>query len=102
MSHQSEIMVTVEQLRSFVADSGLMKLKTLRYGCVFSVFVSETAFHFTPESSGTRRGPTTWDHAEDYVNRFNETGSLKPSEYDQVRRNASYMLPLIVAYLNSK
>jgi hypothetical protein len=51
---------------------------------------------FTPKSSG--RGQSDGRKAaERFVARFNETGSLRPGDYADVTRNASYYVGLILA-----
>ena len=51
---------------------------------------------FTPESTG--RGQSDGRMAaERFVARYNEIGSLRPGEYAQVTRNASYFIGLILA-----
>ena len=50
---------------------------------------------FRPESSGL--GQTDGRKAiERFVDRYNETGSLKPSGYADVTRNASYLVGLLL------
>jgi hypothetical protein len=51
---------------------------------------------FRPESSGL--GQTDGRTAiERFVARFNETGSLRPSDYGDVTRSASYLIGLLLA-----
>jgi hypothetical protein len=51
---------------------------------------------FRPESSGLGQsdGPKA---AHRFVERYNETGSLRPSDYAGVTRNASYFIGLLIA-----
>lgn len=50
---------------------------------------------FTPMSSG--RGQSDGRKAaEKFVARYNETGSLRPGDYADVTRNASYFIGLIL------
>jgi hypothetical protein len=51
---------------------------------------------FIPESSGRGRsdGPKA---ARTFIERFNETGSHRPADYQGVTRNASYFIGLIEA-----
>jgi len=51
---------------------------------------------FTPESSGY--GQSDGRRAvERFVERYNETGSLRPGDYAKVSRNASYLIGLLIA-----
>lgn len=50
---------------------------------------------FTPESSGLGRSDGR-KAAEGFVARFNETGSLRPVDYANVTRNASYYVALLL------
>lgn len=49
---------------------------------------------FTPESTGLGRSDGR-KAAERVVERFNQTGSLRPADYGDVTRNASYFIPLL-------
>lgn len=50
---------------------------------------------FTPASSGIGQSDGR-KAAERFVARFNETGSLRPSDYADITRNASYFIGLIL------
>jgi hypothetical protein len=62
----------------------------------FTVGVYRDCPFFTPESSGFGQsdGPAA---ARAFVDRFNETGSLRPGDYAKVTRNASYFVGLLLA-----
>ena len=49
---------------------------------------------FTPESSGYGQSDGR-KAAEHFLQRYNETGSLRPSDYADVTRNASYYVALV-------
>jgi hypothetical protein len=49
---------------------------------------------FTPESSGYGQSDGR-KAAERFLERYNATGSLRPSDYKSVTRNASYFIGLI-------
>jgi len=49
---------------------------------------------FTPTSSGLGRSDGR-KAAERFLARFNETGSLRPADYADVTRNASYFVGLL-------
>lgn len=51
---------------------------------------------FRPESSGLGQSDGR-KAAERFVERYNETGSLRPSDYSDVTRNASYFVGLLIA-----
>ena len=73
------------------------RLETVR-GKGFTVGVStvENCPFFTPESSGW--GQTDGRRAaERFVERYNRLGSLRPSDYADVTRNASYYVGLLLA-----
>jgi hypothetical protein len=50
---------------------------------------------FTPTSSGLGRSDGR-KAAERFLARYNETGSLRPVDYGDVSRNASYLIGLIL------
>ena len=63
----------------------------------FTVGVSRHGeIFFTPESSGYGQSDGR-RAAERFLERYNESGSLRPSEYADVSRNASYLIGLIMA-----
>lgn len=60
----------------------------------FTVGVYLDCPYFTPESNG--RGQSDGRKAaERFVARYNETGSLRPGDYADVTRNASYLVGLL-------
>jgi hypothetical protein len=65
-------------------------------GREFRVGIFRACPFFTPESSGYGRSDGR-KAAEAFVARFNETGSLRPSDYAKVTRNASYFIGLLIA-----
>ena len=65
-------------------------------GREFTVGTYLDSLVFTPTSTG--RGQSDGRKAaERFLARFNETGSLRPGDYGDVTRNASYLIGLIVA-----
>ena len=63
-------------------------------GKAFAVTVHRDGWFFTPASSG--RGQSDGRKAaERFVERYNETGSTRPSDYADVSRNASYLIGLL-------
>ena len=65
-------------------------------GRTFTVGTYLDSLVFTPISSG--RGQSDGRKAaERFLARFNETGSLRPGDYADVSRNASYLVGLMAA-----
>ncbi len=66
-------------------------------GRQFTVGVAGTGeIFFTPASSGWGQSDGR-KAAERFVERYNQTASLRPSEYADVSRNASYFIGLLLA-----
>lgn len=53
--------------------------------------VHEGGLEYIPESTGIAR-PDTWQRIEKVLDRFNETGSLKPGDYHDITHHSSYVL----------
>jgi hypothetical protein len=67
----------------------------------FSVGVYLDCPYFTPESSG--RGQSDGRKAaERFLARYNKTGSLRPSDYADVTRNASYYVGLLLKSVHAR
>ena len=65
-------------------------------GRSFMVRTYRDSLVFTPASSG--RGQSDGRKAaERFIARYNETGSLRPGDYADVSRNASYLVGLLIA-----
>ena len=62
----------------------------------FKVGISPRELFFTPESSGYGQSDGRRAH-ERFVERYNETGSLRPGDYARVSRNAIYLIGLLIA-----
>ena len=62
----------------------------------FKVGISPRELFFTPASSGYGQSDGRRAH-ERFVERYNETGSLRPSDYAKVSRNATYLIGLLIA-----
>jgi hypothetical protein len=65
-------------------------------GKPFRVGVSPYGPYFTPLSSGYGQSDGR-KAAERFAERYTETGSLRPSDYGDVSRNASYFIGLLKA-----
>lgn len=62
----------------------------------FKVGITPRELYFTPESSGFGQSDGRRAH-ERFVERYNETGSLRPGDYSKVSRNATYLIGLLIA-----
>ena len=88
--------VTYEELLTLGRSLEDQSLTTVT-GREFSVGVSRTGeLVFTPASSGFAQSDGR-KAAERFLTRYNETGSLRPGDYADVSRNASYIIGLLIA-----
>jgi hypothetical protein len=87
--------VTYEELLDIARAFEGRTLETVT-GRRFRVGVSRWGAFFTPESSGYGQSDGRRAH-ERFVERYNETGSLRPSDYSKVSRNATYLIGLLIA-----
>ena len=71
------------------------RLETVN-GKHFTVGIAVNCPFFTPESSGYGQSDGR-KAAERFLERYNATGSLRPSDYADVTRNASYFIGMIIA-----
>ncbi len=65
-------------------------------GKKFTVGVYMECPFFVPKSTGRGRSDGR-KAAERFLERFNETGSLRTTDYQDATRNASYFLPLVMS-----
>ena len=65
-----------------------------KIGRRFTVEVDGGIVYFTPEATGVRRN-TSRAVTEDLLQRHSRTGSLRPSDYVDITRNASYYVALL-------
>ena len=65
-------------------------------GKEFTVGVALDCPFFTPASSGYGQSDGR-KAAERFLERYNETGSLRPGDYAKVTRNASYFIGMLMA-----
>ena len=65
-------------------------------GRAFRVGVYRDCPFFTPESSGNGQSDGR-KAAEAFVARFNDGGSLRPGDYADITRNASYFIGMLLA-----
>jgi hypothetical protein len=87
--------VTYEELLDIARAFEGRTLETVA-GRRFRVGISREGAFFTPESSGYGQSDGRRAH-ERFVDRYNETGSLRPSDYSKVSRNATYLIGLLIA-----
>jgi hypothetical protein len=85
--------VTYEDLLALARRFEGKTLETVT-GKRFRVGVYMDCPFFTPESSGYGQSDGR-AAAERFVARFNEIGSLRPTDYSRVTRNASYYVALL-------
>ena len=65
-------------------------------GKQFTVGVALDCPFFTPASSGYGQADGR-KVAERFLERYNETGSMRPGDYAKVTRNASYFIGMLMA-----
>jgi hypothetical protein len=87
--------VTYDDLLAIARQFEGKTLETVT-GKRFKVGISPNELFFTPESSGYGQSDGRRAH-ERFVERYNETGSLRPSDYAKVSRNATYLIGLLIA-----
>jgi hypothetical protein len=63
-------------------------------GKKFTVGIYRNGLFFTPASSGYGQADGR-PPAERFIERYNETGSMRPGDYSGVTRNASYLIGLL-------
>ena len=95
MSH-----VTPDELITFVRSRGQLELHTLHQMHPFTARLAGDGFEYLPQT-GTPRS-----HGREYLARvceaFSRTNSFSLGDYHDITKNASYTLPLIQAYLDSR
>ena len=91
--------MTYEDLAALAQSSRGRRLETVT-GKEFTVEIARTGeIFFTPASSGYGQSDGR-KAAEKFLARYNETGSLRPGDYADVTRNASYFIGLLIADAN--
>ena len=65
-------------------------------GKKFTVGIYRDGLFFTPASSGYGQSDGR-KAAERFIDRYNQTGSLRPGDYYDVTRNASYLIGLLLS-----
>lgn len=87
--------MTYEELLDLAKAAKGRELETVT-GKRFTVGVYRDAPFFTPASSGYGQADGR-PAMERFIERYNETGSLRPGDYAGVTRNASYFIGLLLA-----
>lgn len=87
--------MTYEDLMAMARRLEGRRLETVT-GKGFTVGVALNCPFFTPESSGYGQSDGR-KAAERFVARYNATKSLRPADYKNVTRNASYFIGMILA-----
>lgn len=87
--------LTYDDLLAFARAAEGKTLETVT-GKKFTVGIYRDGIFFTPASSGWGQADGR-GAAERFVARYNETGSLRPRDYADATRNASYFIGLLIA-----
>lgn len=93
--------VSLENLEVFVKTLEDQTLYTRAQKRPFTLTVTPKGFEYTPASSGMPR-TNQRKYIQDVLNRFNEINSFSPSDYMDITRNASYLLPLVEMYFQQR
>lgn len=86
--------MTYEELVTLARRLQGRRLMTVT-GKRFAVGVFRDVPFFTPESSGFGQSDGR-KAAERFLDRYNRTGSLRPADYADVTRNASYYIGMLI------
>lgn len=86
--------MTYERLLQLARAAEGQTLETVT-GKKFTVGVYRDAPFFTPASSGYGQADGR-PPVERFIERYNETGSLRPRDYGSLTRNASYLIGLLL------
>lgn len=87
--------MTYEELLALARSLDGRTLETVT-GKPFTVGIYRDSPFFTPESSGYGQSDGR-KAAERFLARYNATGSLRPGDYADVTRNASYFIGMLLA-----
>lgn len=85
--------MTYEELLDLARQYRGKRLETVK-GMKFTVGIYKDCPYFVPESTGLGRSDGR-KAAERFVARYSDTGSLRPTDYSDLTRNASYFIGLI-------
>jgi hypothetical protein len=85
--------LTYERLLELARAAEGETLETVT-GKKFTVGINRDELYFTPASSGYGQADGR-PPAKRFIERYNETGSLRPGDYGRLTRNASYLIGLL-------
>lgn len=86
--------VTYDELLALARRCDGITLETVT-GRKFTVGIAFECPYFTPASSGYGQSDGR-KAAEGFLARYNQIGSLRPSDYKDVSRNASYFIGMLL------
>src|SRR6266508_4681724 len=93
--------VTLSLVRGFANQFDGKTLETRTRKRPFSFRIAPEGFEYTPYSTRAPR-MHRWEKIAKVIARYNQTGSLRPEDYKEIDVNASYLLTLVGAYLDSR
>ncbi len=93
MARRNDGPLTYEHLLALARAAEGQTLETVT-GKNFTVGIYRDAPFFTPAASGYGQADGR-PPVERFVERYNETGSLRPGDYGKLTRNASYLVGLL-------
>jgi hypothetical protein len=86
--------LTYDRLLELARSAEGKTLETVT-GKKFTVGIYRDGLFFTPASSGIGQADGR-PPAERFIERYNQTGSLRPGDYGRLTRNASYLIGLLM------
>jgi hypothetical protein len=92
--------ITLQDLRGFAESINNEQLETLTRHKRFTFSLDHRGFHYIPESSGKPRIQEN-RYIERVLERFNQIWSMSPKDYQDISKNASYLLAVIKKYRNA-
>jgi hypothetical protein len=91
---RSRQLITFEALKNFARANDGRILRTAGGRAKFMLTVHDDSFEYTPLSTRIGR-PQKFEQFKRVLDYYNQTNSLKPTDYGQFDVNASYALTLI-------
>lgn len=90
--------INSDEFLRFLKKSGKQSFRTLQRKKEFLAELTPNGIFYIPKSTGKpRKHP--FEYFNLVINRFNKTGSLRPGDYKDLTRNASYTLTLISEFI---
>ena len=90
--------ITLQGLRAFARSLHGMELQTKARGKRFRFLVEDHGFTYVPMTSQEPR-PQNNKNIEAVLDRYNQSGSLRPGDYADISVYASYLLVVIERYI---